>query len=201
MDGTGQDLVRPSHPSRACKGIDSSSEVYREREGGDDTSALQILTHAAEAGSHDAHWQLGDIREHVTRFGITKDVTAAQEWFRRASKGDNGLPRSKFRLVKLLLIKQGVIYSTDSDNPAVPEAKELLNDAAAAGDHEAQFRLAQAYEKGEPWLFDMGSTTDDDGIGTTHAGRIKLAIELYEKLVSASVAKAKVSLAELILSS
>lgn len=69
-----------------------------------------------------------------------------------------------------------VIYSTYRDNPAVEENKELRNDVAAAGDHEAQLGLIQRYLKFETRLFDIGSTTDGDGIGTTHADRIKLAI-------------------------
>lgn len=120
-----------------------------ERGGGDDARALELVTRAGEAGSRDAHWQLGDIYEHGTRLGVAKYVTTAQEWYRRASEGEDGLPRAKFRLAKLLLMEQGAISSTNTSNPAVAKAKKLLNDAAAAGDHEAQFRLAQVYGKGE----------------------------------------------------
>lgn len=91
------------------------------------------------------------------------------------------MPRAKFRMVKLLLIKQGVISSTNRDNPAVAEAKELCNVAATAGDYEAQFQHTQAYLKFENRLFDMGSTTDGKGIGTTHAGRKKPSARSVQK--------------------
>ena len=102
-----------------------------------ESTQLQALVEAAEAGDADAQFNLGT--RHAQGQGVATSDTLAVEWLRRAA--DQGHTRARYNLGLMYLVGRGVAEDPDA-------AVDWFLLAAADGYPDAMHNLGAAYANG-----------------------------------------------------
>ncbi|MBQ2849802.1 MAG: sel1 repeat family protein, partial [Thermoguttaceae bacterium] len=130
--------------------------------------ALRWFRTAAEAGSADAAFRLGDyLRLGVPTLGIDANPTEAVRWLRIAAEGEEDGPAIGAALALSVAFEEGVGVEKDAAE-------------AARWEEEATRRALSAFGGGEDAEADDEEDEEDDGETTEETGKTKKSEELKE---------------------